>query len=115
MKEKELTPLNTPKQTYNVYANYSFKNALDGLSTGAGIYYTSKRPIDDWRTGNDKPFNIKSNTQTNARIAYKFNNNWNFSFMANNIFNKIAYNAYRTSFINQTAPRNFSGILSYSF
>lgn len=117
-------PLNTPKHTFNVYANYGFKGKLDGLSLGAGVYYTGERPINDWSSGaithegivpNMKPFDVDSYTQTNAQIAYQFNQHWNFRLLANNIFNKIGYNAYRTSYINQTDPRNFAGVLTYNF
>src|SRR5690606_30124190 len=117
-------PLNTPKHTFNVYANYGFKGKLDGLSLGAGVYYTGERPINDWSSGaithegivsNMKPFDVASYTQTNAQIAYQFNQHWNFRLLANNIFNKIGYNAYRTSYINQTDPRNFAGVLTYNF
>ncbi|MEO5788397.1 MAG: TonB-dependent siderophore receptor [Gelidibacter sp.] len=117
-------PLNTPKHTFNAYVNYSFKEQLEGLSVGAGIYYTGERPINDWSSGavthegivpNQKPFYVDAYTQTNAQVAYKFNNHWNFRFLLNNVFNEIGYNAYRTSYINQTDPRNFAGVLTYNF
>ncbi len=108
-------PLNTPKHTFNTYANYQFKEVLKGLSVGAGVYFTGERPIDDWRTGDDKPFTIASYTQANAKLGYRYNKHWNFRFFINNIFNQIGYNAYRTSFINQTMPRNFAATLTYSF
>lgn len=117
-------PLNTPKHTFNAYANYTFHGTLEGLSAGAGIYYTGERPINDWSSGavthqgivpNQKPFNVDAYTQTNLQAAYQFNNHWNFRFLLNNIFNEIGYNAYRTSYINQTDPRNFAGVLTYKF
>ncbi|MCH4551178.1 TonB-dependent receptor [Aestuariibaculum lutulentum] len=117
-------PLNTPKHTFNAYANYKFKKKLDGLSLGAGIYYTGERPINDWSSGavthegivpNQEPFNVDAYTQVNAQVAYNFNRHWNFRFILNNIFDEIGYNAYRTSYINQTDPRNFAGMLTYSF
>ncbi|AXO81638.1 TonB-dependent receptor [Olleya aquimaris] len=117
-------PLNTPKHTFNVYANYSFKEELQGLSVGAGVYYTGERPINDWSAGavthegivpNQEPFDVDTNTQVNAQLAYKVDNHWNFRVLVNNVFDSIGYNAYRTSFINQTDPRNFSGVLTYKF
>ncbi|MBA6154553.1 TonB-dependent receptor [Gelidibacter maritimus] len=117
-------PLNTPKHTFNAYANYSFKEKLDGLSVGAGIYFTGERPINDWSSGavthegivpNQKPFDVEAYTQVNAQVAYRLNSHWNFRFLLNNVFNEIGYNAYRTRYINQTDPRNFAGVLSYSF
>ena len=117
-------PLNTPKHTFNAYANYSFKQQLEGLSIGAGVYYTGERPINDWSAGavthegivpNQEPFNVDAYTQVNAQVAYKFNQNFNFRVLINNLFNEIGYNAYRTSYINQTDPRNFAGVLTYSF
>ena len=117
-------PLNTPKHTFNVYTNYSFKQKLEGLSVGAGVYYTGKRPINDWSAGavthegivpNQEPFNIDAYTQVNAQVAYRFNKQWNFRFLINNLFDNIGYNAYRTTYINQNDPRNFAGVLSYSF
>lgn len=117
-------PLNTPKHTFNAYANYNFKQKLEGLSVGAGVYYTGERPINDWSAGavthegivpNQEPFNIDAYTQVNAQVAYNINQHWNFRFLLNNVFNEIGYNAYRTRFINQTDPRNFAGVLTYSF
>ena len=118
-------PLNTPKHTFNAYANYSFtNNSLDGLSIGAGAYFTGERPINDWSSGpithqgivpNQKPFNVDSYTMVNLQAEYKFNKNWSLQFLLNNVFDKIGYNAYRTSYINQTDPRNFAGVLRYNF
>lgn len=117
-------PLNTPKHTFNAYANYSFKQQLEGLSIGAGVYYTGERPINDWSAGavthegivpNQEPFNVDSYTQVNAQAAYRFNKHFNFRVLVNNVFNNIGYNAYRTSYINQTDPRNFAGVLTYRF
>lgn len=117
-------PLNTPKHTFNIYANYSFKQQLEGLSVGGGVYYTGERPINDWSSGavthqgivpNQEPFNVEAYTQVNAQVAYTLNNHWNFRVLVNNVFDSIGYNAYRTSYINQTDPRNFAGILTYKF
>lgn len=117
-------PLNTPKHTFNFYANYGFKNALEGLHIGAGVYYTGDRPINDWSSGaithegivpNQKPFNVDAYTEVNAQVGYHVNENWNLRFIANNIFDKVGYNAYRTRFINQTTPRNFAVSVDYNF
>lgn len=117
-------PLNTPKHTFNVYANYSFRNYLQGLSIGAGAYYTGERPINDWSSGpvthqgivpNQKPFNVDSYTLVNFQAEYKFDQNWSVQFLLNNVFDTVGYNAYRTSYINQTDPRSFAGVLRYNF
>lgn len=118
-------PLNTPKHTFNAYANYSFRNnTLEGLSLGAGAYYTGERPINDWSSGavthegivpGQKPFNVDAYTLVNFQAEYRFNKNWSLQFLLNNVFNEIGYNAYRTSYINQTDPRNFAGVLRYNF
>src|SRR5690554_5181638 len=117
-------PLNTPKHTFNLYANYGFKNALEGLHIGAGVYYTGERPINDWSSGaithegivpNQKPFNVDAYTEVNAQIGYHVNEHWNLRFIANNIFDKVGYNAYRTRYINQTTPRNFAISVDYNF
>lgn len=118
-------PLNTPKHTFNAYANYHFQEGfLENLSLGGGVYYTGERPINDWSQGpvthegivpNQKPFNVEAYTQVNLQAAYQINNNWGVRVLANNILDEIGYNAYRTSYINQTDPRNFSGVLTYSF
>lgn len=118
-------PLNTPKHTFNFYANYAFQNnALEGLHIGAGVYYIGERPINDWSSGavthegivpNQKPFDVDAYTEVNAQIGYHFNEKWNMRFIANNIFDKVGYNAYRTSFINQTTPRNFAVSIDYNF
>ena len=117
-------PLNTPKHTFNIYANYGFKNALEGLHIGAGVYYTGKRPINDWSSGaithegivpGQKPFNVDAYTEVNAQIGYHVNEHWNLRFIANNLFDNVGYNAYRTRFINQTTPRNFAVSVDYNF
>lgn len=117
-------PLNTPKHTFNFYANYGFINALDGLHIGAGIYHTGKRPINDWSSGpithegivpNQKPFNVSAYTELNAQVGYHVNEHWNLRFIANNILDNVGYNAYRTRYINQTTPRNFAVSVDYNF
>ena len=118
-------PLNTPKHTFNAYVNYSFlEGPLKNLSLGGGAYYTGERPINDWSAGavthegivpNQKPFNVEAYTLVNLQAAYQINANWNVRLLANNIFDEIGYNAYRTRYINQTDPRSFAGVLTYSF
>lgn len=118
-------PLNTPKHTANGYINYRFKDRIfNGLSVGVGAYYIGKRPINDWSSGavvhegmvpGQKPFDVDAYTEVNAQIAYRLKKNWAFRFMANNILNEIGYNAYRTSYINQTNPRNFTLAIEYNF
>lgn len=118
-------PLNTPKHTFNAYARYSFENnALEGLSLGAGAYYTGERPINDWSSGavthqgivpGQKPFEVKAYTLVNFQAEYRFNKHWSLQFLMNNVFDTIGYNAYRTRYINQTEPRNFAGVLRYDF
>lgn len=117
-------PLNTPKHTFNLYMNYGFKGALEGLTFGGGAYYTGKRPINDWSAGavthegivpNQKPFDVDAYTLVNLQASYRFNRNWNFRVIANNVFDEIGYNAYRTRFINQTDPFNLAGVVTYSF
>ncbi|WP_310992810.1 TonB-dependent receptor [Aequorivita marina] len=118
-------PLNTPKHTFNAYANYSFRNnALEGLSIGAGAYFTGERPINDWSSGavthegivpGQKPFNVDAYTLVNFQAQYQVDQNWSVQFLLNNVFNKVGYNAYRTRYINQTEPRSFAGVLRYSF
>lgn len=118
------SPLNTPKHTFNAWANYTFTGTLKGLSLGAGAYYTGKRPMNDWSKGpvvhqgmtpKIQPFDIDAYMNVNVQAAYKFDPHWGVRLFINNIFNEIGYNAYRTSFINQTDPRNISGVLTYRF
>lgn len=118
-------PLNTPRHTFNAYANYTFEEgALRNLSLGGGAYYTGERPINDWSAGavthqgivpNQKPFNVDAYTLVNMQASYLITPNWNVRLLANNIFDEIGYNAYRTSYINQTDPRNFAAVLQYIF
>lgn len=117
-------PLNTPKHTFNAYANYSFRQYLPGLSVGAGVYFTGERPINDWSSGpvthegivpNQKPFYVDSYTLVNFQAEYRFDQNWSVQFLLNNVFDTVGYNAYRTRFINQTDPRNFAGVVRYNF
>ena len=117
-------PLNTPRHTFNLYGNYTFGKAIPGLSLGGGVYYTGARPINDWSAGpvthegivpGQKPFDVAPYTQVNLQIAYALERNWQLRLLANNLLNTIGYNAYRTSYINQTDPRNLAAVVSYSF
>lgn len=116
-------PLNTPKHTANAWANYTFNDGiLKGINLGAGTYYISERPVNDWANAvthegivpNQKPFDIKAYTVVNAQIGYNVNK-VGVRLLFNNIFDAIGYNAYRTSFINQIDPRNFAGVVTYRF
>lgn len=80
--------------------------------------------MNDWSAGavthegivpGQKPFDIDAYMNVNVQAAYKFDQHWGVRLFINNIFNEIGYNAYRTSFINQTDPRNISGMLTYRF
>jgi len=118
------SPLNTPNHTFNLYGNYTFKGQLEGLSLGAGAYYTGERPVNDWSSGaithegivpNQKPFDVDAYTLVNMQAAYTFNKHWQARLFLNNVFNEIGYNTYRTRYINQTDPRSFAAILNYRF
>lgn len=117
------SPLNTPSHTFNAWGNYSFENNLRGLSLGAGIYFIGERPMNDWSRSvthegivpDQKPFNLDSYTIVNFQVSYLFTKNWDVRLLANNAFNELGYDAYRTSYINQINPVNFAGILTYIF
>lgn len=64
---------------------------------------------------NQEPFNVEAYTLVNMQAAYLINPHWNVRLLANNLFDEIGYNAYRTSYMNQTDPRNFAGVLTYTF
>ena len=118
-------PNNTPKHTYNLYANYTFRNnALKGLNIGAGVYYLGERPYNDWTQDgvqyhaidpDTAPWYNKAYTLVNAQVAYPLSKSIGLRLIVNNIFDKVGYDAYRTNFIDRIAPRNVSGVLSYRF
>ncbi|QCR23801.1 TonB-dependent receptor [Pontibacter sp. SGAir0037] len=117
-------PNNTPKHTANLWANYTVRGSiLNGLSLGGGVYYVGERPNNDWaRTvthqgivPGQKPFDVEAYTTINLQASYNFNKHIGLRLLADNIANEIGYNAYRTSWINQTNPRSFSGIVTYRF
>ena len=118
-------PNNTPKNTFNLYANYTFRNnALKGLHMGAGVYYLGERPYNDWTQAgvqyhaidpNTAPWYNKAYTLVNVQLAYPLTKSIGIRLIANNIFDKVGYDAYRTNFIDRIAPRNFSGVLTYKF
>lgn len=117
-------PLNTPKHTFNAYANYFFRNKLDGLSVGAGAYYIGERPVNDWSSGaithegivpNQEPFYVDAYTTVNVQVGYQLNEHWNAKVFINNVFDQIGYNTYRTRYINQTDPINLAATVSYTF
>lgn len=126
------SPNNTPKHTFNAYVNYNFtKTAVRGLSIGAGFYYIGERPYNDWTQKNVEYHGIQPNAQPwmnkaysifNVQLGYDFKylknetlNNFSVRLLANNLFNSIGYDAYRTSYVNRITPRNFALQLNYRF
>ena len=117
------TPNNTPKHTANLWASYYLpQGLLRGLSVGAGVYYLSERPNNDWTTTSwhgiepgVAPWYMKSYTTVNLQLGYVVNRHFDVRLMVNNIFDKEGYNAYRTSYINQIEPRSFAATVAYRF
>lgn len=118
-------PNNTPKHTFNAYANYTFKNnVLEGLNIGAGVYYLGERPYNDWTQEgvqyhaidpNTAPWLNKAYTLVNLQVGYPVTKSLSFRALINNVFDNVGYDAYRSNFIDRIAPRNVSGVLSYKF
>ncbi|MFD1143259.1 TonB-dependent siderophore receptor [Larkinella insperata] len=118
-------PNNTPSHTYNAWLNYTVaKGPLKRLNIGAGLYYLGSRPYNDWTQvgytthGLDtskEPWYNQAYTLLNAQLGYQFNQQWGLRVIANNLLDKVGYDAYRTSFIDKIQPRNFSGVVSYRF
>ena len=118
-------PNNTPKHTFNAYANYTVKNSkLKGLNLGAGVYYLGKRPYNDWTQEgvqyhaidpNTAPWFNKAYTIVNVQVGYPVSKNLSLRALLNNVFDNVGYDAYRSNFIDRIAPRNVSGVLSYKF
>ncbi|MDO5979071.1 TonB-dependent receptor [Flavivirga spongiicola] len=117
------SPLNTPKNTANFWTRYRFKESLKGLSLGAGVYYLGKRPHNVWsrdytHTGvvpGVKPFDLKAYTTVNIQSSYQFNSKLSLDVFANNVFNEVGYNAYRTVYLNRISPATFGTTLRYKF
>lgn len=117
------SPLNTPNHTANFWANYTVQQgALAGLGFGLGYMYTGERPINDWAKSVThqgiipglQPFNLDPVSTLNAQISYQYEK-FGIRLLGNNLLNKIGYAAYRTSYINQTDPRNVAVVLNYRF
>ncbi|MCC9138755.1 TonB-dependent siderophore receptor [Pontibacter silvestris] len=118
-------PNNTPKHTFNAWANYTVSQGFArGLGIGAGIYYLGERPYNDWTQDgvqyhaidpNTAPWYNKAYTITNAQLSYQFEKNWGVRVLFNNIFDKVGYDAYRSNFIDRIQPRNVSGVVTYRF
>ncbi len=117
-------PMNTPAHTANGWIQYGFdKGVLRGLSASVGVYYMGKRPVNDWSLKMDghgsmigaQPFDMPAYTTVNAQLAYKIGKVTARVYM-NNLLDAVGYNSYyRGGYINQIDPRNFAGVLSYSF
>lgn len=117
-------PNNTPSHTANLWVNYFAREGmLKGFSVGAGAYYISSRPNNDWtQSGVDyhaivpgqAPWYMKEYTVVNAQVGYRYKQ-YGIRLLANNILDEVGYNAYRTSFINRIDPRNFAAVLTYAF
>ena len=118
-------PNNTPKHTFNAWANYTISTGkLRGLSAGLGAYYLGKRPYNDWTQDgvqyhaidpNTRPWYNKAYTIVNAQLGYEFEKHWGVRALFNNIFDAVGYDAYRSNFIDRIQPRNVSGVVTYRF
>lgn len=118
-------PNNTPKHTFNAWANYTIATGLlKGLNAGLGAYYLGERPYNDWTQEgvqyhaidpNTAPWYNKAYTIVNAQLGYEFQKHWSARLLLNNIFDKTGYDAYRTSFIDRIQPRNVSVVVTYKF
>lgn len=118
-------PNNTPKHTFNAYANYTVQSGrLRTLHFGAGVYHLGERPYNDWTQDgvqyhaidpNTRPWYNKAYTLVNAQLGYSFTRNWSARLLFNNVFDEVGYDAYRSNFIDRVTPRNFSGTLTYRF
>ncbi|GAA4233711.1 TonB-dependent receptor [Postechiella marina] len=117
------SPLNTPKNTANLWARYRFENSLDGLSLGAGVYYLGERPHNVWSRDYThdgvvpgvKPFDLEAYTTVNIQSSYQFNADLSLDVFVNNLFNEVGYNAYRTVYLNRINPVTFGTTLRYKF
>ena len=117
-------PMNAAKHTANAWVQYKVdKSFLKGLSLGLGAYYVGKRPVNEYSTKydghgtpvNTKPFDMPSYITVNAQLGYTYGKVTARVFF-NNIFDEIGYNSYyRGGYINQIDPRNFAGVVTYSF
>ncbi|GHA66564.1 TonB-dependent receptor [Pontibacter akesuensis] len=118
-------PNNTPKHTFNAYANYTVQSGiLERLNFGAGAYYLGERPYNDWTVAgveyhaiepNTAPWYNKAYTIVNAQIGYEFEKHWGVRALFNNVLNEVGYDAYRSNYIDRIQPRNFSGVVTYRF
>ncbi|WP_103071783.1 TonB-dependent receptor [Aquimarina sediminis] len=117
------SPINTPKHTANIWARYAFTNSLKGLSLGAGAYYLGERPHNVWSRDythggvqpDQKPFDLKAYTTVNVQASYQFNTNVSLDVFANNAFDEVGFNAYRTVYLNRIQPATFGTTLRYKF
>lgn len=118
-------PMNAAKHTANGWLQYTLdKSIFKGLSIGLGAYYVGKRPVNEYSlkpNGHNgvptgvKPFDMPSYITVNAQLGYTYGKVTARVFF-NNIFDEIGYNSYfRGGYINQIDPRNFAGVVTYSF
>ncbi|MDV7138783.1 hypothetical protein R3X28_07840 [Maribacter sp. TH_r10] len=59
--------------------------------------------------------NTDNEPKAYAQLANTHNDQRGPRFLVNNLFNEIGHNAYRTSYINQTDPRNLEAVVTYMF
>lgn len=118
-------PNNTPKHTFNAWANYSITEGIArGFSIGVGAYYLGERPYNDCTqdgvqyhaiSPDTAPRYNKAYTIMNAQLGYEFEKHWGLRLLFNNILDEVGYDAYRSNFIDRIQPRNFSGVVTYRF
>jgi iron complex outermembrane receptor protein len=118
-------PNNTPKHTFNAWANYTVSEGFArGLNVGVGAYYLGERPFNDWTQDgvqyhaiepDTAPWFNKAYTIVNAQLGYEFQKHWGVRLLFNNILDEVGYDAYRSNFIDRIQPRNFSGVVTYRF
>ncbi|MHA6249999.1 TonB-dependent siderophore receptor [Pontibacter sp. CAU 1760] len=118
-------PNNTPKHTFNAWANYSVATGFArGLSLGLGAYYLGQRPYNDWTQKgvqyhaiepDTAPWYNKAYTIVNVQMGYEFRQHVSLRLLCNNLLDAVGYDAYRSNYIDRIQPRNFSGMVTYRF
>jgi iron complex outermembrane receptor protein len=112
-------PYNTPKNTFYLWADYSFHQYLKGFSIGLGGNYVGTRYANDQIKVPYHNIPLGAPTlmyaayfQLDARASYVFKQ-FSIDLRANNLTNVINYTSYRTQYVNQIDPIHFILTLRY--
>ena len=113
---------NTYGQLYSFFTRYDFQGTvLKGLGVGGGVSRTAHRYVSasgvTFPDGSKKSvMEVEPATPVSAFVSYQLNKAWQFRLNVDNVFNKAYVIGLQSALtVDPSAPRTFSGSVTYKF